>query len=139
MSDVGQYADLQDNGGGTYNTETHILGWAAVTLQPGEKISRSFVVNLKETIPNTPQGASEPGSYDCTMTNAFGNTVSIDVQCDAPKMVEGAVTELPKTGPGENLLFAGGILSVVTYFWARARQTKKEVRLIRKEFNMGTI
>jgi len=139
LTDVVEYATLQDNGGGTYNADTHVLSWSAITLQPGEKISRSFVVNLLPAIPNTPRGASEPGSYDCIMTNAFGNTVSIDVKCDTPKAVEGAVTELPKTGPGANLLFAGAILSVVTYFWARARQTSKEVRLIRKEFNMGTI
>lgn len=139
LSDVVEYANLQDNGGGTYNTDTHILSWAAIILKPGEKISRSFVVNVLDSIPNTPQGISEPGSYDCIMTNAFGNTVSINVKCDTPKAVEGAMTELPKTGPGENLLFAGGILSVVTYFWARARQTNKEVRLIRKEFNSGTI
>lgn len=139
LSDVVEYSTLQDNGGGTYNADTHTLTWPSVTLKPGEKISRSFVVNMLESIPNTPQGASEPGSYDCIMTNAFGNTVSINVKCETPKMVEGVVTELPKTGPGENLLFAGGLLSIVTYFWARSRQTNKEVRLIRKEFNMGTI
>jgi hypothetical protein len=139
LSDVVEYSSLQDNGGGTYNTDTHVLSWGAITLKPGEKVSRSFVVNMLDAIPNTPKGTSEPGSYDCIMTNAFGNTVSIDVKCDTPKAVEGAMTELPKTGPGTNLLFAGGVLSVVTYFWARARQTNKEVRLIRKEFNMGTI
>jgi len=139
LADVAEYATLQDNGGGTYNTETKVLSWGSVTLKPGEKISRSFTVQLLDTIPSTPRGNSEPGSYDCVMTNAFGNTVTINVKCDTPKAVEGAMTELPKTGPGENILFAGVLVTVVTFFWARARQTNKEVRLIRKEFNMGTI
>lgn len=139
LTDVLEYASLQDNGGGTFNNETKVLSWGSVTLKPGEKTSRTFAVELLEAIPNTPRGASEPGSYDCIMTNAFGNTVSVNVKCDTPKMVEGAMTELPKTGTGENLIFAGIILSIVTYFWARARQTNKELRLIRKEFNMGTI
>ena len=139
LADVAEYATLQDNGGGTYNTEAKVLSWGSITLKPGEKISRSFTVQLLDTIPSTPRGNSEPGSYDCVMTNAFGNTVTVDVKCDTPKAVEGAMTELPKTGPGENILFAGILATVVTFFWARARQTNKEVRLIRKEFNMGTI
>jgi hypothetical protein len=73
------------------------------------------------------------------MDNAFGNTVSIDVDCPDQKQVEAAVTELPKTGPTYNFLFAGALTTVVTYFWARARQLKKEVKLIRKEFNAGSL
>jgi len=139
LSDVLEYSKLQDNGGGTFNNESKVLSWGSVTIQPGEKISRTFAVELLEAIPSTPRGQSDPGSYDCIMTNAFGNTVSVNVQCDSPKYVEGAMTELPKTGPGENMLFAGITLAVITYFWARARQTNKELKLVRKEFNMGTI
>ena len=73
------------------------------------------------------------------MTNAFGNTVNIPVACETPKLVEGVTQELPKTGPGENLLFAGMVGTVVTFFWARSRQLGREVKLIRKDFNMGTI
>lgn len=139
LSDVLEYAKVTQNGGGAYDDATHVLSWSDVTLQPGEKTSRSFVVQLLDTIPSTARGASEPSSYDCIMTNAFGNTVDVPVACETPKLVEGAVQELPKTGPGENLLFAGVIGSVVTFFWARSRQLGKEVKLIRKDFNMGTI
>ena len=91
------------------------------------------------TIPTTARGASEPSSYDCIMTNAFGNTVDINVACEIPKIVETTVQELPKTGPGENLLFAGAVGAIVTFFWARSRQLSYEVKLVRKDFNMGTI
>lgn len=139
LTDVLEYASLQDNGGGTYNKDSKTLSWAAVTLQPGEKTSRSFVVYVNDSIPTTAQGVSEPGSYDCIMTNAFGNTVNVRVNCEAPKVLEQTVSELPKTGPGENLVFAGMVATVVTYFWARSRQMSKEVRLIRRDFNQGTI
>lgn len=139
LTDVLEYAKVTQNGGGIYDASSHVLSWSDVTLQPGEKTSRSFVVQLLDTIPATARGASEPSSYDCIMTNAFGNTVDVPVACETPKLVEGAVAELPKTGPGANLLFAGIVGSIVTFFWARSRQLKKEVRLIRKDFNMGTI
>lgn len=139
LTDVMEYASLEQSGGGAYNADSHMLSWSNVQLQPGEKTSRTFVVKVNDTIPTTAQGISEPGSYDCIMTNAFGNTVTIKVNCEAPKMVEQTVSELPKTGPGLNVLFAGALAAVVTYFWARSKQIGKEVRLIRREFNQGTI
>lgn len=139
LTDVLEYSKLIQAGGGTFDEASKVLAWGNITLQPGEKTSRTFVVQLLDTIPTTARGTSEPSSYDCIMTNAFGNTVDVNVACDTPKLVEGAVTELPKTGPGENLLFAGVVGSVVTFFWARSRQLGREVKLIRKDFNMGTI
>jgi len=139
LSDVLEYSSLIQTGGGSFDEANKVLSWGDITLQPGEKTSRTFVVQVLASIPTTARGASEPSSYDCIMTNAFGNTVAVDVNCAVPKLVEGAVTELPKTGPGENLLFAGIIGGVVVYFWARSRQLGREVKLIRKDFNMGTI
>lgn len=139
LTDVMEYATLLQSGGGTYDETTKVLSWGDISLKPGEKTSRSFVVQLLSTIPTTARGASEPSSYDCIMTNAFGNTVAVPVACETPKLVEGAVAELPKTGPGENMLFAGIAGTVVTFFWARSRQLAREVRLVRKDFNMGTI
>lgn len=139
LSDVLEYAKVTQPGGGTFDEAGKVLSWGDVTLQPGEKTSRSFVVQMLDTIPTTARGSSEPSSYDCIMTNAFGNTVNIPVACEAPKIVEQTTQELPKTGPGENLLFAGVVGSIVTFFWARSRQLGREVKLIRKDFNMGTI
>ncbi|MFZ1243168.1 MAG: hypothetical protein WAQ22_03430, partial [Candidatus Saccharimonas sp.] len=68
------------------------------------------------------------------------NTVSINVDCPVEKkVVEQVVSELPHTGPRENIIFAGVTFAVVAYFYARSRQLKKEVRLIRRNFNAGTI
>lgn len=139
LTDVMEYATIQDNGGGTYNADTHILGWGTISLQPDEKASRTFVIKVNDQIATTAQGQSEPGSYDCIMTNAFGNTINTKVACEAPKVLEQTISELPHTGPTENMIFAGTLGTLVTFFWARSLQIGKEVRLIRKDFNSGTI
>lgn len=85
-------------------------------------------------------GVSDRSSYDCKMINTFGNSVSINIDCPVQKqVVERTVAELPHTGPRENMIFAGVIFSIVAYFYARSRQVKKEVRLIRRDLNAGTI
>lgn len=139
LADVLEYSTIQQNGGGTFDEAQKVLSWGTVSLKPGEKVTRTFVVQLASAIPATPQGTSEPSSYDCVMTNGFGNTVSINVACEAPKVLEATIEQLPSTGPTENILFGGIVASIVTFFWARSRQINKEVRLIRKDFNMGTI
>ena len=74
------------------------------------------------------------------MDNTFGNNVRINVECPVQKViVEQTVSQLPHTGPGENMIFAGVVFAVVSYFYARSRQVKKEVRLIRRDLNAGTI
>lgn len=139
LGDVLEYAQLVDNGGGTLNEKTDVLSWSPVVLKPNESQTRAFLVQLVDTIPTTPQGQSDKISYDCRLTNTFGNTVNINVNCPTEKLIETVVAELPQTGARENLIFAGVILSIVTFFYARARQMKKEVRLIRRDLNSGTI
>ncbi|PLS80632.1 hypothetical protein CYG49_04710 [Candidatus Saccharibacteria bacterium] len=139
LADVLEYASLQNLSGGQFDDKAKVLNWGTVTLQPNEKHVRKFVVQVLSTVPATPQGTSEPGSYDCIMSNSFGNNTTLNVECPAAKVVESAVKELPHTGPGANAAFGIGIAMVVTYFYARTRQLNKEVRLIRHDFNAGTI
>ncbi len=139
LADTLEYANLIDNGGGTFDTTTKILTWPDVKLAPGATATRTFAISMLDTIPATAQGLSDLSSYDCIMTNVFGNEVTIKVNCTTPKVVEQVVTQLPHTGPTENLIFAGIVLGITTYFYARARQVKKEVRLIRRSLNAGTI
>lgn len=148
LADVLEYADMIDTGGGTLSKKDaftpiekiNSISWPAVEVKPGETIQKIVNVKIKDTIPATPQSISNPESYNCRLVNDFsGHQTVIMVNCPAPKTVEQVVTELPKTGTTENLIFAGLVLAVVAYFYARARQMKKEVRLIRKDLNAGTI
>jgi hypothetical protein len=145
LTDVLEYATLIDKGGGTFNEKTHTLSWPDITLKPGEKQSRTFNIQILAVIPATPVGQSSTDSYDCVIDNAFSaggsdlSGVTIPIVCAPPKVVEKIVAELPKTGPTENLIFAGIILSVVTYFFLRSKQLSTEVRLIRRDLNSGTM
>lgn len=140
LADVLQYANLIDTGGGTFDKKTNILEWPLARIGAKSTQSRTFVVQVLPTIPLTNTGTSDQSSYDCVMTNTFGNSIDVVVNC-APikKIVERTVGELPHTGPGENMIFAGSLFAVVSYFYARSRQLGKEVRLIRRNVSTGTI
>ena len=74
------------------------------------------------------------------MVNDFaGNGTIVNVQCPSVKVVENVVVELPKTGTTENAIFGAIVLFIATYFYARTRQVKKEVRLIRRDLNSGSM
>ncbi len=148
LADVLEYADLIDTGGGTLTEKTaltpienvNIITWPALEIKPGASIEKIVSVQVKASIPATPQGLSNPESFNCRMENDFsGNSTIIMVDCPTPKVVEQVVTQLPQTGASENIIFGGGVFAVVAYFYARARQVKKEVRLIRRDLNAGTI
>ena len=139
LGDTLEYTTLTDNGGGTYNEKTRTLSWPTISLKAGAKEIRTFTVQVLAQIPATPRGTSDPSSYDCRMENVFGNDVIINVNCPPPKVIEHVVPELPKTGPTENMIFAGLVLSIVTFFYFRSKQLGTEVRLIRRDLNGGTI
>lgn len=140
LTDVAEYARVVDPGGGTYDEATKTLTWPVFTLAAGQKQSRTIAIQVMDKIPVTNTGVSNEDSYDCKMINTFGNTVAVDVDCAPEKVVvEQIVSELPQTGPRENMIFAAGLLSIVTYFYARSRQLGREVRLIRRNLNTGTI
>ncbi len=137
LDDVLEYASILNEGGGEFDSEAKTLSWPDVTLAAGESESRIFTVKLASTIPAGAQGVSDAASYDCVMINTFGNATEVDVNCPAVKGVETTVKELPTTGPTANMIFGGVLLAVVTYFYARSRQLKTEVRLIRRDLNSG--
>jgi hypothetical protein len=140
LTDTLEYATLLDSGGGKLDTKSQTVTWPTVTLDAGEKTSRTIMIQVLKSIPATNTGTTQTTSYDCTMTNTLGNTTDVKVTCPIEKViVEQTVKELPKTGPGENMMFASILLAVVVYFYARSRQLGTEVRLVRRSVNAGTI
>ncbi|OYW85262.1 hypothetical protein B7Z17_02610, partial [Candidatus Saccharibacteria bacterium 32-49-10] len=139
LSDILEYASLSQRGGGSLDEESKVLSWSDVALKPGESQSRTYVVQMASQISPMSRGTSDPSSYDCKIINTYGDTVEIDVDCPAPKVIEQVVPELPRTGPTENIIFAGILASIVTFLYMRTRQLDKEVRLIRREVTAGTV
>lgn len=156
LSDVLEYANVVDLGGGSLiqsgstpyqatdkGEMRSLVGpavtWPALTIKPGETVTKTVIVRVKAAIPATAVNMANMMSYDCKMANTFGNTLSVGVACPPEKVTETVITQLPHTGATENMIFAGVVLAVVTYFYARVRQTKTEVRLIRRDLHAGTI
>jgi hypothetical protein len=137
--DTLDYATLVDNGGSTLDGTTGVLSWPDITLAPNDKQTRTFVIRLLNTIPGNAQGVNNAKSYDCIITNTFGNTVNITIDCPTLKIVENIVRQLPTVGLTENILFASIALILTAYFYARTRQLEKEVHLIRRDASAGTI
>ncbi len=145
LTDALEYASLTDNGGGTFDEASQTLSWGDVSIEPSTTTTRTFIMTVKDPVPAMAQNHGTPDSYDCVISNAVRKDgegmIKIPVACPVAKEVieQTIVEQLPSTGPGENMLFGGILLTIVTFFWARSRQLGKEVRLIRKDFSASTI
>lgn len=139
LRDVLEYATLINAGSGTFDKKAQSLTWEVTSLAPGAERSYSYVIKMNDSIAAMATGVSDAYSYDCRMVNTFGNAITVNVNCPPTKVVESVVSELPTTGPGLNMLLAGVVSAVVIYFYARSRQLGKEVRLIRRDLNSGTL
>lgn len=139
LADTLEYANLIDYGGGQFDENSQSLSWSNITLEPNEQTARSFAATVKNPVPHMAQGQSNSESYNCMMTNVAGNAVNISVDCPTLKQIEHVIGTLPQTGIGANVAFAGILLFLAVFLYARSRQLSKEVRLLRKEFNAGAL
>ncbi|MFI5212366.1 MAG: hypothetical protein ACHQTE_00200 [Candidatus Saccharimonadales bacterium] len=147
VADIMQYADIVDLGDGQIVTTNDqnaatpaVATWPVFSdVKPGQVIQRTILVKVKTTIPAMATNTTNPQSYNCKITNTFGNTINVGIACPPEKVAEQVITQLPHTGASENIIFSGVVLAVVVYFYARSRQTSKEIRLIRRDLNAGTI
>jgi hypothetical protein len=94
---------------------------------------------LFKNIPATANGENNLRSYDCKLTNIFGSTQTINIECPAPKIAEQIISNLPKIDTKTSSIIVISILLIGIYFYARAKQIREEVRIIRKEINSGAI
>lgn len=142
VADILEYATITNMGDGklvTQNATTPAVAqWPSFNVKVGETVEKVIVVKVKETIPAMATNLSNPQSYNCKVTNTFGNTLNVSIECPPEKVIEQTVAELPHTGAGENMLFSAIVIAIAVYFYARSRQTSKEIRLIRHDLNAGT-
>ncbi len=135
LGDVLEYADLEEIGGAKFDEEKKTLTWPAVTIGAGTTEQRSFTVKVKDPVPQTPVSASDPTSYDLTMTNVFhGASIRIHLRPGIAKTTEQVVTTLPNTGPGTSLAIGFVITTVIAYFFARSKILADELDIIRTDF-----
>jgi uncharacterized repeat protein (TIGR01451 family) len=143
VADILEYATIVNMGDGKIvtpdATAPAVVTWPSTSIKAGETLEKFIVVRVKETIPAMAANASNPQSFNCKVTNTFGNTLNVNIECPPEKIVEQTVAELPHTGASENIIFSAVVVAVAVYFYARSRQTATEIRLIRRDLNAGTI
>lgn len=139
LADIPEYARVIDSGGGRFDDKSNLISWGDVKIAPRQTDVRHFTIQVADSISSKPRGANNPAAYDCVLTNSYGNTIDIKVDCPQIKGIETTVKSIPPTGPGENIVFGTILLMVVAYFYARSRQMKHEAVLIRKDYSTGSI
>lgn len=140
MEDVLEYADIIDASGATFTTNpVHLLSWGPIDIKPGETITRTILIKVKSTIPVTPASTSDPYSHDLKMVNVYGDTVEIKLPSHPIKTIEQTVTKLPSTGFEVNMLIGTFLVMATTYFYFRSRTMRKELLIIRQQFQTGGV
>jgi len=135
LEDVLEYADLTDNGGGSYDPDSHVLSWTGVDIAAGHSLTHTFEITVKSVLPETAVNQANRASFDFNMNNVYGDTVNITLPKPLPKEVEEFADTLPNTGPAENSFFIGLFILLVFFFYFRNRLVTKELTMIKKEFN----
>ena len=87
----------------------------------------------------TATGKSDKASFDCILSSTYGVNRQVPVDCPAIKAIESVTSELPTTGIFINVVFSVVVFITAVYFYARTRQMKQEIRLIRHNINTGII
>lgn len=136
LTDILEYSDITDMAGASLSSDK-IINWPAVDISANTTISRTFSVRIKNPVPQTPVSASNPGSFDLTMTNVYGNVINIKLPPTTVKTTEQVVGNLPNTGPGTSLIIGFGVTTVMAYFFARSRVMAKELAIVRNEYTAG--
>jgi hypothetical protein len=137
LEDVLEYADVTDAGGGTL--EGGVMTWPSSNIHAAATLTESFTVTVKNPVPNTPVGLSNPMSYDLHMDNVYGNGIEIAIQPPLAKQIEAASTNLPDTGAPSATVIVLIVCALSLFFYLRNRQLMAEIKLLRGDFQGGGV
>jgi plastocyanin len=137
VGDIIEYAELDQSHlasqSGRYEASSKEIIFENVTLPAKSEAVKTIRFKIKSSVPstNTPSGVTT--SFDCKISNEYGDEISMNVACPLIKNVE----TLPNTGPGEAIAFAFTGTMVGGYFFARSRLLGKELAIAKHNVAMG--
>ena len=133
IGDILDYAvldvDFLKQQNGTYDEATKKVVWNINVPANGAVLSK-FRVSIKSPVPSTNSPSNVSTTFDCKISNDYGNEITIDVNCPIVKSIE----SLPNTGPGSSVIMMSGITFIVAYFYFRSRLMSKEIDLVRNDY-----
>jgi hypothetical protein len=140
LSDVLEYAQLTQSGGGSLDQATGVLSWGTVTVEPGQTIEKTIGITIDTNISAAPSPANNPESNNLELRNVW-HTKSVTIKVPRPvaKTPEVLAASLPNTGPGANTLLSFVLIVMAVYFYSRNRQLTTELSVAKVELNQGRI
>ena len=137
LGPVLEYADMLDSPEATFDKTSQQLSWPAVTIKPGDTVSKTFQVKVKNPVPSTAPSLSDPAGKQYIICNKYGNNICINIDRPLPAKVEQVVTKLPQTGSGSSLFATFLLVCVLGFFYTRSKILAKEVEIVRYEYSRG--
>ncbi len=138
VKDILDYAQIIDNGGGRLNATTQDLEWNDTTIAPNSKTSHTFLVQILDKVPITAVSTADRQSFDCVITNSYGNTINNTISCPPIKALESLINELPKLSYITETLVLVVIFTISLISYIDNDQLVRELELIRKDAHNGT-
>lgn len=133
IGDIMDYADLdQDTMAkekAVFNKDSRKIEWPKEVLAAHSEVTHTFRIKVKNPIPSTNAPSALTTSFDCKISNKYGNELTMTVACPLVKNIE----KLPNTGPGASLAIGFIVTSVIGYFFARSRLLSKELDIIKHD------
>jgi len=134
VGDILDYANVDlvflKTQGGLFDETTKKISWPAAAIPAGSEIKNTFRIIMKNPLPATNTPSAVSGSFDCKISNKYGNDITMSVNCPTVKGLE----TLPNAGPGTSLIMGFTITTIVGYFFARSRLLSKELAIIRSDY-----
>ena len=146
ISDILDYADVVDLGGGTIQQidGRSVIVWPAVDIPVSSDrnnpnfVAKVFTVQIKDPIPTNAQKPTDKTNFDCQLDDEFlGSKVSTPLFINPAKQVEclaasvPVLATLPSTGAGVIPIIIIGLFAAASvYLFFRNRLLKRELELV---------
>lgn len=135
ISDLLEYGDIYRLNGGQIKDNS--IFWPETQINSGESAERSFSIKIKSKLPLSARNPNTPTSFDCKLTNNFGNFTQVYLSCPPLKYVENFTSYLFNIDAIFTILFISIILIVQIILFIRTKILLKEIKFIRQNYTTG--
>ncbi|MBS7346272.1 MAG: hypothetical protein KIG14_00975 [Candidatus Sacchiramonaceae bacterium] len=130
ISDILEYARITNTGDGIIQEDEIV--WPEVILLPGETYEASFNATILDHIPTLGRSSVDANSYDCRLSNIFGNRIDLGIDCSSIKNVDIFTTSLPNIDVFLTTIILVVMLLILSTSAYRTNILLKQLSFIRK-------
>lgn len=139
MTDVLEYSKLESADSAVIDMEQgQVFSWGEIEIAPDDSVTKTVTVRVLDDIPASPRPVNNLESNNLELRNVwFNKTVVVKVPRPVTKTPEILAATLPETGPGTNALMSFLLVVFATYFYARSRQLRTEIKMVQQDYAQG--